>query len=312
LNNSHEAFHEGVKHVYQYFVNELEIPPKHILLLSESANIDGVVIKVASRYGKDTIRVKWVRMFENSVSFINEYLNSDLDTLEFKQYDKKFLNLNRRWRIHRPIFVALLKSYGLLDNGYVSLAEVEGYNWSNHWIFLDSYKIYIPEIYDILNRNKASIENLGNLYLDTEDLHINQVAVNNNLDFYYCNTYFSVVSETNYFKTDNDSIFLSEKIFKPVLKKHPFIILSRPNTLEKFRSLGYKSFHPFIKEDYDYEQDDQTRLLMIVEEVQRLSNLTDDELKYYLTGVREIVKYNYDVLSNKRNNRYTSFITPLI
>ena len=46
-----------------------------------------------------------------------------MKTLQNK-HDKAFLNLNRRWRAHRPMFVALLKANKLLDKGLVSFGPV--------------------------------------------------------------------------------------------------------------------------------------------------------------------------------------------
>lgn len=314
LNNSHEAFHDVVEYVYKFFVKELAIPPKHILLLSESATIDQIVRKVASSYDKDPINVSWVRMFEQNISSYTDGRSKVLETLQLKEYTKKFLNLNRRWRLHRPVFVGLLKALDLIDQGHVSLAKVEGSNWNKVWSSIETSEIKNSEMYDLLTKNKQRIEDMGDLYLDTKKLGINQVDVNNKLDKYYLDTYFSIVSETNYYKNQGEEIFLSEKVFKPVLKNHPFIVVSRPGTLEKFRSLGYKSFHPYIKEEYDSEPDDQKRMMMILKEAERLCLISSDRdaFGYFLNGVSKIVEYNRNLLAYKRDKGHTAFVTELI
>ena len=101
-------------------------------------------------------------------------------------------------------------------------------------------------------------------------------------------------------------MFVSEKIFRQILKKHPFILVSRPNTLSIMRSIGYKTFHPIINEDYDSEEDDCKRMLMIVHEIDRLCHLNDDELREFLNKAKEITEYNYNVLFSK-----TEFLTRL-
>ena len=45
-------------------------------------------------------------------------------TLHQPSYNKKYLNLNRRWRAHRPMFVALLKANKILEEGLVSFGPV--------------------------------------------------------------------------------------------------------------------------------------------------------------------------------------------
>lgn len=311
LNNSHESFHEPIEPIYEYFVHELKFPPNQIRLLSESATIDQEIRKVAAKYNADTIRADWLRIFEYNVR--KHIYGTKLNTLTLKNYDKKFLNLNRRWRKHRPMFVGLLEINNLLEKGHVSFAvNVEGENWDGVWGFLDHYsELNKTELCSILTENKERLENIPDIYLDTPKLHINQVQVDSGLDHFYEDSYFSIVNETNYFKELGEGIFLSEKVFKPVLKLHPFILASRPNSLVKFRELGYKSFSPYIDETYDTEEDDSKRLLMILEETKRLVNLSETELETFLIECKKICEHNYALLAAKSYNEY-DYITPLI
>ena len=224
-------------------------------------------------------------------------------TLEDKIYDKKFLNFNRRWRLHRPVFVALLHSKNLLDKGYVSLAPCDDQNdWSKMWPWIMGHH-RLTDIEDILGSRKEETFAIPPLYLDTDELMTNQAAISNTSDYLYENTYFSVVSETNFYNF-TPGRFISEKIFKPVLFQHPFLVLSRPKTLALMRDIGYKTFSPWIDERYDEETDDTKRMLMIIEETERLSNLSSQELTEFLCGVREVCKFNFYILINK--NRFSS------
>ncbi len=314
LNNSHEAYHDPIEFIYRYFVMGLNLPAKQIRLMTESASIMEEVDRVAKVFEQEYIQVEWMRIFEfnvrNSVHIENY---RKLDTLNVKHYDKKFLNLNRRWRHHRPIFVGLLELNDLLDKGYVSFCKnVDGQNWDMIYGYLQgSTKIIWPQLYDMFMDNKERILNIPDMFLDTPELYINQVQVDNNLDYHYENTYFSIVAETNYFKDLGEGLFLSEKVFKPILRCHPFIVLSRPHTLVKLRELGYKTFSPFINEDYDNEVNDYKRLFMILEETKRLSNLSGQELEHFLQGTKEIVEYNYQLLLSKSTSDKSQFITTL-
>ena len=53
---------------------------------------------------------------------------------------------------------------------------------------------------------------------------------------------------------------MSEKILKPLLNLHPFIVMSTPHTLKKITELGFKTFGRFIDESYDDEENPQKRL----------------------------------------------------
>jgi endo-alpha-1,4-polygalactosaminidase (GH114 family) len=66
------------------------------------------------------------------------------------------------------------------------------------------------------------------------------------------------------------------------------------------RSIGYKTFDSIINEDYDKEEDDCKRMLMIVDEIDRLCHLNDDELRVFLNEAKKITEYNCNTLLNKR------------
>jgi hypothetical protein len=97
---------------------------------------------------------------------------------------------------------------------------------------------------------------------------------------------------------------LSEKIFKPIGMKHPFIVVSNPKTLELLRTLGYKTFSPWIDESYDLIEDDAERLLAIAKETKRLCELSPQELTEFLTNCKEICEYNLKVMQSKTIHDY--------
>jgi hypothetical protein len=151
------------------------------------------------------------------------------------------------------------------------------------------------------------VTSFPDLYLDSEDLLTNKAVLDASTNYLYNETYFSVVTETLFFRKerpDDYGRFLSEKTFKPVAMKHPFIIVSTPNFLEKFKEIGYKSFSPWINEDYDKEDDDATRMMMIVREIDRLVNLSAEELEEFLVAMRDICEHNYQLLTNKELHEF--------
>ena len=79
------------------------------------------------------------------------------------------------------------------------------------------------------------------------------------------------------------SVFFSEKVFKPIAFKHPFILIAPPGSLSALKSLGYKTFSGLINESYDQERDDDVkRLIAILEETKRLDLLKGQELTDWL------------------------------
>ena len=101
-----------------------------------------------------------------------------------------------------------------------------------------------------------------------------------------------------------DSVFLSEKIFKAILFRHPFVLIATPDTLKYLKSLGYKTFSPVIDESYDSIEDNHLRLIAILTEVNRLCKLEGEALEDFLKYCRVIAEHNHNVLVNKKQFIY--------
>ena len=85
----------------------------------------------------------------------------------------------------------------------------------------------------------------------------------------------------------------------------PFIFLGPWKALEKMRGLGFKTFSPFIDESYDDVEDDDQRFELIVQEINRLCNLTGEDWQIWQAGIKEIVEYNHRFFHENRNFVYS-------
>jgi len=90
------------------------------------------------------------------------------------------------------------------------------------------------------------------------------------------------------------SIFFSEKTFKPIIWKQPFIVYATAGHLAALRETGYKTFHPIIDETYDTVESDLQRMELIEAEITRLSEMSDTEILEFEQQCREIVEHNYN------------------
>jgi hypothetical protein len=324
ISNSHEAFHYIVPILYQTLAIQYNIPPEHIILISESADIASHIKTVSSELNMGEFRSRWIRRFEYDIQINRLLMGFDgppfVDgvpgialpepiTLESKHYDKKFLCFNRRWRGHRTVLVSLLHALDLLKHGHVSLGRADdNRDWNSasnrNTYFMDTH----AEALELLNTvNEEMITSFSELYLDSDDLVTNKAVLDASTNYLYNESYFSIVTETFFFgkeRPDEYGRFISEKTFKPVAMRHPFIVASTPNFLDKFKEIGYKSFSPWINEDYDKEGDDATRMMMIIREIDRLVNLSAEELEDFLVAMRDICEHNYRLLKNKQLHEF--------
>lgn len=301
---SFEPFLKIIDAIYEEVVIKHNVPSSQIVFITNMYDAHNYNNEVVRKLNQPSICILWFSALE---FMAKEYLTTEPNTLETKEYNKKFLNLNRRWRSHRPLLVLLLKHRNLLDKGFVSFGPCEDHtgNWDKVWHGLKSLAYGNTEMTDAI-KESDSIRSMPPLYLDTDNLHVNHVELTDATKKFYRDSYFSIVSETTFFykHKDQNSRFITEKTFKAIAMKHPFIIVSLPKSLDVLKHLGYKTFSPWIDESYDLEYDDNKRMMMIVNEIERLSNLSPSDLEHFLVAMREISSYNYNVLQNKKEFIY--------
>ena len=305
VDNGLEPFLRSADGIYHNLVIKENIPAEQIIIMSSVPTMIDHVKQLARELQQPEIKVEWFSLFEWSLRDYVLHSNHLLpQTLERKNYNKKFINFNRRWRLHRPLLVMILRDRDLIKHGYVSLGESDlpGGNWERKINELQRYYKDAPQILEIINRNHDIVD-MPNLYLDTIDLVTNRAEQTDSTNSYYSDSYFSVITETTY-HTDSghDGVpFLSEKVFKAVAMKHPFILVTAPNTLQYLKKLGYKTFSSIIDESYDTELNDAARIIKIADEIQRLCNLSETELDSFLESARQICSYNHKILKYQRN-----------
>ncbi len=99
---------------------------------------------------------------------------------------------------------------------------------------------------------------------------------------------------------------LTEKVYRCVEAEMPFILFSHPNALKYYRYLGFKSFSPFINENYDTEKDPKKRISMILLEIKRLSEIPIDELTAEINKLKPIFEHNKKILALNHLKTQTS------
>lgn len=324
------GYHEIVDEIYQNVVLRDKVPIKNVIISSESFDLHKAVKWVSNKYNVPEFRVRVALEFE---AYANLYSNTMIENVvegngvitikpfsfENKTYTKKFTCLNGYYRLHRATIVFLLACYDLLDQGFVSYNIKDSGGDStgkNTYQTLLMYMNHVPEIVSLFENNKDKLEKINNILLDTEynQSERNLAVILPEHNTYFNESYFTVLTETNfptmYQKNFNfrDDIFYdtvgrlySEKIFRCIVYKHPFIATGPKHFLKVLHWLGYKTFHPIIDESYDEEEDDSRRLYMIAKETKRLCELSPSELEKFLLEAKKICDYNFEVLKNRKN-----------
>jgi hypothetical protein len=100
----------------------------------------------------------------------------------------------------------------------------------------------------------------------------------------------NIVTETLF---DTDSIFISEKTYKPIYLCQPFIIFGNPHTLKKLKELGYKTFDKWWDESYDNETDINEKFNKIVNILEQISEWDMDKCFEIKKEMQDILIHNY-------------------
>ena len=109
----------------------------------------------------------------------------------------------------------------------------------------------------------------------------------------YNDSVYSLVSETN----DNDTdVFMTEKIWKPIIAQHVFIVHGNHLYLQKLREMGFKTFGNYFDESYDLEIDRNKKINAIVNLCKDRKFRDWQDLYLQTIALRQ---HNYDTFFNK-------------
>ena len=181
-----------------------------------------------------------------------------------KKYD--FLYLNKAPRPHRLKLYKKLKDKGILDN-------------SIHTFTLLKEPRRLEKMYELPGIDPEDYPRFG------KDQDIYEVPYND--------TACSIISETN----DNDyEVFMTEKIWKPIIAQHLFIVHGNYLYLQRLREMGFKTFNNYFEEAYDLDRDPDIRIDTIVDVCDRLRDAPWQDIYLQSKALRQ---YNFDHFFNK-------------
>jgi len=114
---------------------------------------------------------------------------------------------------------------------------------------------------------------------------------------WYDDTYFSLISETSFRRLDGPNNFvpnllLSEKTFKAMAFRHPFVVWGQPGVLNRLHELGFETYDNLFDESYDTEKDQDIRLDKIFKNVLNFNKVPYDNLTL------DKMQHNYELFFN--------------
>ena len=220
------------------------------------------------------------------------------------RYPYNLVHLNRRPRWHRSITTAachsrmgdlpVLWTYTEPPSDWCAVGPYAGNNLRGdpEWdmtrflednrgeggyppVIDDSYLAQLPKLFDV-------------------DKDVNDTFLNCDVQYQGCINW---TNETMF--VEANTLFFSEKSFKPILAAQPFIIGGNAGTIRHLQDLGYKTFHPYIDESYDMEPNPARRMSMLLAEAERLARLSPAEMRLLLKRLTPALIHNYELIQSR-------------
>ena len=235
--------------------------------------------------------------------------NTFVSDKEFQDKSKKrkhqLVCLNRRIRPHRYAMIAMLHHNNLLENNLVSFSLETGKD-------LNCMGVRGRPDIDTMRKicgNRELMETYMSYYDDLDKMSPRTIDFDNLQEIMgigfeqkqpYLDSYFSIVTETGF---PEPTKFATEKVFRPMLHFHPFIVYGSHGTLKMLKELGFKTFSPFIDESYDEEESSFKRMQKITSEVKRICSMSQDEMHEWYYEMQDILIHNRELIK-KYGERY--------
>lgn len=117
-----------------------------------------------------------------------------------------------------------------------------------------------------------------------------QHPANLNLLQYYNDIFVDVICETY---VSGRCFLATEKLWRPIIARRPFIVMSNANYLSNLKRLGFKTFEDFWPEEYDLLAE-VDRIYAIQTILETISKYSIEELHKKLIDMQKILDHNYD------------------
>lgn len=200
-----------------------------------------------------------------------------------------FLSFNHLVTHRRSYRIALLAR--LLDQGVCQKGSVSFHaNTHDIMVELDSPVTELSQkSKDLICHN---VNTVANLPWKLDNVPINgdlSARFGHNEYQLWQNSLLHLVNETVFYEP---KLHLTEKVFKPIVAKRPFLLVAAPGNLEYIRSYGFRTFDHWIDESYDHIQDPDQRLDAIVHELARFARMSIPELRKIQQEMSAVLDFN--------------------
>lgn len=266
--------------------------------------LDIIIEKESQRYGYDLgkILLKTANMVENySKIRVQKIFPKHLmeQSLAYDTETTKSKNLK-----HFGLFIGRNNPPRLLLGTYLYANHKDKILHTNQFDFSNEFLSANIGIEELLNRygikdvtgvadyiRRCPINGIDLKYEKNTDKNHAQSLIHQDKDIFlknYDNFFVEIVCET-YFT--GDTFFPTEKTWRPILLKTPFIVQGPVGYLKNLREMGFRTFSEWWSEGYD-EDDPGTSWFEIIKIVDDLARKPQEELTKMIDEMQPILEHN--------------------
>ena len=110
----------------------------------------------------------------------------------------------------------------------------------------------------------------------------------------YQNSNIHIVTETTF---ENNVIFISEKVLRPIAMYQPFFVLGPKGYLKQLRTHGFQTFSEFWDESYDEIDDPKLRYEKVLEEILKIKKMDILDVNDLYSKTKKVLVHNHNLLS---------------
>jgi hypothetical protein len=291
----------------------MNIPDQNAFLSTTNVMIDiglppGSVLIIQGNFKIKEDYENWLKvnnlpkMFEVQYSshftelFFNKENLPDIPSIDNSITSAKFdfNSLNRVYRSHRGSHCYYLAKTKLLDKGIVSCNSI---SLTDH-VGAKTVNASIEQFSRVLSEHYPR-------FVDGDWSNINAAGFHNHE--FYKNSLITFVTET---KFDENVVFPTEKIYKPIVFGHPLIVLASAGTLRAIQELGFRIDWCGIDPSYNDITNHRERFLRTHKILKWWIELPREEKVNRILASRETIEHNFHLIRTK--NFYQESLTQAI
>jgi hypothetical protein len=218
-----------------------------------------------------------------------------------RKLQKKYISFNRLTssrRIYRSLLIADLAQRNLLDQGYVSYnencPEASGMSYET------SLNLAADQGLLTQQQSETAIATISQLNFPLRiDYRDQSVIPNHSFSLSAVaetqESFCYLITETCFWERKEH---LTEKIFKPIISRMPFVLAGPAHNLKYLKSYGFQTFSKWFDESYDDVEDPVERIAAIGRTMEQICSHSLVELEAMLVDMMPVLEHNYQLFNS--------------